>query len=234
MKRILRKAMVLAALGVVLLLISGRMLPRRWPRWLPRPSVGRDTGSARPTPAAKADPGAPQQRVSGRRVAVPRDAVHVDDGDTVQVRWPDGSTEDVRILGIDAPEIAHPSHGRPFGQKEGPEALAYAQRAFGQARVIELLRAATLDAYGRTLGYLFLDGRNYSQDIIGAGLAYETISKWGDNGLSAEAAGVMAAARRAGTPTFEAPYLFRRRMKQMERENAFRNPAPAAPTPPAR
>jgi micrococcal nuclease len=234
MMRVFRKAMVLAALVVVLLIVSGRLVPRRW-RWLlPRTTLGRDVGSARRIPAAKAAPGAPQTRLFGQRVAVPRGVVHLDDGDTVQLRWPDGGTEEVRILGIDAPEIAHPTHGRPFGQKEGPEALAFARRVFGQARVIELLRAATCDAYGRTLGYVFLDGKNYSEQILGARLAYETISVWGDNGLPAQAAGVRAAASRAGTPPFEAPYLFRRRMKQMETENAFRKPAPSTTTVPAR
>jgi endonuclease YncB( thermonuclease family) len=137
----------------------------------------------------------------------------------------------VRILGIDAPEIAHPNHGRPFGQKEGPGALAFAQRVFGHARVVELLRAATLDAYGRTLGYVFLDGKNYSVAILDAGLAYETISRFGDNGLSAEAAAVLAAAGRARKPPFEAPYLFRNRMKRMESEKAFQNSVPPASPP---
>ena len=53
----------------------------------------------------------------------------------------------------------------------------------------------SLDRYRRTLGYFFLDGRNFSALAVRAGYAHETISRYGDNGLPREAAEVLAAAR---------------------------------------
>ena len=47
----------------------------------------------------------------------------------------------------------------------------------------ELLRSSTLDPYGRTLGYLFLNGRNYSVLVVQARLSAETVTFYGDNGL---------------------------------------------------
>jgi len=142
-------------------------------------------------------------------------SIWFDDGDTVKITWPDGKPEEVRILGIDAPEVSHANRGRPLGQTEGPAAVAFARQAFGQARLIELLRAEKLDKYGRTLGYFFVDGKNYSELIIEAKLAYETVSAYGTNGFSAESAAVLAASRRVGPPAFEAPAEFRKRAKEI-------------------
>ena len=75
-----------------------------------------------------------------------------------------------------------------------------------------MLRCATLDPYKRTLGYLFINGKNYSLLVIKARLAEESITPYGDNGFPEIAAEVMAAAKAAGPLPFESPNLFRRRM----------------------
>jgi hypothetical protein len=62
--------------------------------------------------------------------------------------------------------------------RAAPEARGFARGAFAGAAHIELLRSAQLDRLpGRSLGYFFLAGRNYS--VIGprGGLARETISE---------------------------------------------------------
>jgi endonuclease YncB( thermonuclease family) len=141
----------------------------------------------------------------------------VDDGDTVVIRWPGGDVETVRILGIDAPETRHVEHDIPYAQPFGPEARAFAQGAFATATTVELLRARTLDPYGRTLGYLFLNGRNYSVLVVQARLAAESVSFYGDNGLPREAAAVLAAASSAGPLPFEPPHAFRARMRDVSR-----------------
>jgi endonuclease YncB( thermonuclease family) len=145
------------------------------------------------------------------------DRVHVDDGDTVSIRWSANDTEIVRILGIDTPETRHLEHDIPYDQPFGPEARAFARRAFEAATRVELLRSATLDPYGRTLGYVFLDGANYSVEVVEARLAVETVSFYGDNGLPREAAAVRAAAERAGPVPFEPPHQYRRRMRELSR-----------------
>jgi micrococcal nuclease len=166
--------------------------------------------SPRPSPG-------PQARPHGVRVAVDPARVQVDDGDTVIVRWPSGDAEIVRILGIDTPETRHLEHDLPFDQPFGVEARAFGQGAFAAASAIELLRAATVDPFGRTLGYLWINGRNYSVLVVRARLAEESVSRYGDNGLPREAAEVTAAAREAGPLPFEPPGLFRNRMRDVSR-----------------
>jgi endonuclease YncB( thermonuclease family) len=157
----------------------------------------------------------PQPRPHGTRVRVDPRTVAVDDGDTVVIRWPGEPAETVRILGIDTPETRHPEHDIPYGQELGEEAAAFARGAFAAAPSVELLRAATLDRFGRTLGYVFLGGRNYSVLVLQARLAQETVTHFGDNGLPREAAEVLAAARQAGPPRFESPFMFRARMRDL-------------------
>jgi endonuclease YncB( thermonuclease family) len=109
----------------------------------------------------------------------------------------------------------HVEHNLPYAQPFGDEARAFARGAFAAGTRIELLRAAMLDPFGRTLGYLFIDGRNYSTMIVDARLAAESISHYGDNGFPAEAAQVMAAAKAQGPLAFEPPHVYRARMREL-------------------
>jgi len=167
-------------------------------------------GETRPAPR-------PQPRPHGARVPVDPAQLVVDDGDTVVIRWPKEEAETIRILGIDTPETRHPEHNLPYAQPFGPEARGFAQGSFAAATQVELLRAPTLDPYGRTLGYLFVNGRNYSVLVIRARYSAETVSFYGDNGLPKEAAEVLAAARDAGPLPFEPPHVFRGRMRDLTR-----------------
>jgi endonuclease YncB( thermonuclease family) len=169
-----------------------------------------------PRPEPRPSP-SPQPRPHGQRVAVDPARVETDDGDTIVIRWSGGDLETVRILGIDTPETRHLEHEIPYDQAFGPEARAFARGAFAAAARIELLRAAILDPYERTLGYVFVNGKNYSALVVAAGLAEESVSRSGDNGLPREAAEVMAAARAAGPLPFEPPASYRARMRELSR-----------------
>jgi endonuclease YncB( thermonuclease family) len=168
--------------------------------------------AAEPRPEPK-----PQPRPHGIRVPVDPARVQVDDGDTIVVRWSKDESETVRILGIDTPETRHLEHDLPYAQSFGPEARAFARGAFAAADRIELLRSSTLDPFGRSLGYLFLNGRNYSVLVVEARLAAESVTFYGDNGLPREAAEVLAAAKAAGPLPFEPPHAFRARMRELSR-----------------
>lgn len=175
-------------------------------------------GQAAPAPRGAGEPRTtpkPQPRPHGMRVPVDPARIHVDDGDTVVVRWSKNDLETVRILGIDCPETRHLEHNLPYAQDFGPEARAFAEGAFAVATQVELLRSSTLDPFGRTLGYLFLNGRNYSVLVVEARLAAESVSHYGDNGLPKEAAEVLAAAKAAGPVPFEPPHQFRARMRDV-------------------
>ena len=136
-----------------------------------------------------------QTRPAGERVAVPLEIIRVGDGDTVTLRWGEEDTERVRILGIDTPEVAHPHWGQYQGQPFGTEAAAFAAGAFAAAAEVQLLRAAETDGYGRTLGYFFLNGKNFSVLLLQAGMAVETVSHYGDNGFPEISEDILAAAR---------------------------------------
>ena len=77
------------------------------------------------------------------------------------------------------------------------------------------MRSPTLDPYGRTLAYLFINGRNYSVLAIKARYSNETVSHYGDNGLPKEAAEVVGAAEDLGPLPFEPPHVFRARMHEL-------------------
>jgi micrococcal nuclease len=164
------------------------------------------------TPAPKA-----QARPHGQRVKVDPAAIIVEDGDGVDIHWGNSDTEIVRILGIDTPEVRRLEHNLPYDQPFGLEAKAFAQGAFAAATDVELLRSPTLDPYGRTLAYLFINGRNYSVMVIKARYSGETVSHYGDNGLAKEAAEVTAAAKEAGANLlpFEPPFQYRARMRDL-------------------
>ena len=181
--------------------------------------------AAQPQPATRGarrasetrTPPKPQPRPHSARVVADPALLHVDDGDTVVIRWSAGDAETVRILGIDTPETRHLPHDLPYAQQFGPEARGFALGVFAAATRIELLRSATLDPFGRTLGYLFVNGRNYSVLVVRARYSAETVSFYGDNGLPEPAAEVVAAAKEAGPLPFEPPHLFRARMRELSR-----------------
>lgn len=171
-----------------------------------------DRGGRAPSnrPPAKAQP-----RPHGDRVRVDPAIITVEDGDGVLIRWGDRDIEIVRILGIDTPEVRRLEHDLPYDQPFGPEARAFAQGAFAAATEVELLRCPTLDPYGRTLAYLFINGRNYSVLCIKAGYSTETVGHYGDNGLPRESAEVVAAAKGAPPLPFEPPHQYRARMRTL-------------------
>ena len=164
---------------------------------------------------AESAPAKAQPRPSRERVKVDPSAITVEDGDGVIIRWSDKDSEIVRILGIDTPEVRRLEHDLPYDQPFGPEARAFAQGAFAAATDVELLRSPTLDPYGRTLAYLFVNGKNYSVLCIKAGYTTETVSHYGDNGLPQESAEVVAAAKSAAPLPFEPPHQYRARMRTL-------------------
>lgn len=165
--------------------------------------------------AATKKPVKPQPRPSSTRVSVDLKQIQIDDGDTLQIKWGPNDIEEVRILGIDCPETRHVQHDIPYSQNFGEEARAFARGTFATATKVELLRASMLDPYDRTLGYVFVNDRNYSVLVLEARLAEESITAFGDNGFPQEAAVVLATAKGAGPLPFEPPYQYRNRMRRV-------------------
>lgn len=96
--------------------------------------------------------------------------IRVTDGDTVTLQTPTGGHLKVRLLSIDAPEIAHGSTPADCG---GPQAKT-ALHDLVQDRTVHLTtdpRTDEIDRYGRVLGYLDLDGRDIALELIRDGHA---------------------------------------------------------------
>ncbi|WP_435155696.1 lamin tail domain-containing protein [Haladaptatus sp. DFWS20] len=98
------------------------------------------------------------------------DVTSVTDGDTVDVQFSDGSTESIRILGIDTPEKAANRSAERVQEWEGIESLdylgtwgsnatSYAQGELS-GKTVDLSfdsEEPVRDVYGRVLGYLHYD-----------------------------------------------------------------------------
>lgn len=91
----------------------------------------------------------------------------VTDGDTIEISRPVSGRTEVRLIGIDTPEV--------YGGQQplGPRASAFAkQRLQGQTIRLELGREQ-IDPYGRLLAYATASGQNvtYNEQVLRAGLA---------------------------------------------------------------
>ena len=92
------------------------------------------------------------------------------DGDTLVVRYQD-ARRTVRLIGVDTPESVHPA--RPV-QYFGAEASAFT-RARLDGQTVELVRdrtGDTVDAYGRLLRLVYLDGENFNATLIREGYSH--------------------------------------------------------------
>lgn len=136
-------------------------------------------------------------------IEIPKDKIVYDDGDTITF---DDIT--IRVLGIDTPEISHPEHGFQVDQPYGREAAARAEELMRGAGHVSYLPYQR-DQYDRLLAHLFIDGELLGLTLIREGLAYETVSHYGDNGFPALAAALLEAAEEAGEPPFKPPYQWR-------------------------
>ena len=93
--------------------------------------------------------------------------LHVDDGDTIEVRI-DGRVERVRYIGIDAPEVAHEG----VGGARGGEAAARLNRALLRERHVRLeFDRETRDRYGRLLAYVWAGGVMVNLEMAHRGYA---------------------------------------------------------------
>lgn len=112
------------------------------------------------------------------------------DGDTLAVRFPDGSEDTVRLLGVDTPEVAAETQPAEYEgvpdtaaganclRSAGEAATAYTRERIAGARVTLGFDPAAdrRGGYGRLLAYVYADGGNLNQDLVESGHArlYDT------------------------------------------------------------
>lgn len=94
--------------------------------------------------------------------------LRVVDGDTLEIE----SIGEVRLIGVDTPELYHPLKPVQFYAKEASE---FVRNLVANSRVRIEYDREKIDKYGRTLVYVYLeDGRSLNEEIIryGYGFAY--------------------------------------------------------------
>jgi micrococcal nuclease len=137
-----------SGLGIALLLLAA--------------AVAQAGETTAPTPAT-----APLELASPGRSA--RAVVtRVIDGDTIDVRLPDGRPDRVRYIGINTPDLHHPRKGR----EPGAEAARQANRRLVQGKVVDLaFDVRVRDRYGRLLAYVWAEGRHVNAELVSQGYA---------------------------------------------------------------
>ena len=134
-----------------------------------------------------------------------KDRIEFDDGDTIVY---DG--EYLRFLGIDTPEVIDSSLGIFENQPYGPQASESTKTWLRRAELVEYMPGGR-DVYGRTLAHILVDRELIGVRLIRCGLAYETVTHYGDSGFPKQAQQILDAAVAAPKPKFQKPYYWRKK-----------------------
>ena len=94
--------------------------------------------------------------------------VRVVDGDTIEVARGSSDTDTVRLLGINTPEIHHPT--KPV-ECFGPEAAAFTEEHLAGRSVQLEGDIEGRDRYGRRLAYVVVDGERFNDELLRRGYA---------------------------------------------------------------
>ncbi len=93
--------------------------------------------------------------------------IRVVDGDTIYVQLGD-RVEKIRYIGMNTPEMHHPSKGEEPGGREAAETN---RRLVGGKRVRLELDVRTRDRYGRLLAYVWVDDVMVNAELLRLGYA---------------------------------------------------------------
>ncbi|SFR59931.1 thermonuclease family protein [Halorubrum sodomense] len=128
--------------------------------------------------------------------------VRVVDGDTMEVEFPNGEVDTVRLLGVDTPEtsagstapgefegIPDTDAGRAHLRAWGDEASAFAASELAGEAVTVVTGGDRRGSYGRLLAVLYVDGEDFNERLLTEGYArlYDTEFALRDAYAAAEA-----------------------------------------------
>lgn len=146
------------------------------------------------------------------RQKVTSEMFRVVDGDTVYFNG-----DKARLLGFDTAELAFYGGGTglptPFSGDQEPYASQAKEKLrdlINNSDTVEVAFADETDKYNRNLIHIYINGVPVGVIMIEVGLAYETISRYGDNGFPDEARSILHAAQNNPPPLFENPHVWRR------------------------
>jgi len=121
---------------------------------------------------------------SEETVAERATVLEVVDGDTLDIRYPDGTTDTIRLLGVDTPEvhtdtdpekfpgIADTQAGNDWLRDWGHKASEFVRTEVGgQVRIVVDQQADRRGSYGRLLAYVYADGALLNEALLRQGYA---------------------------------------------------------------
>ncbi|MFB6072828.1 MAG: thermonuclease family protein [Halobacterium sp.] len=146
-------------------------------------SIGGLQPDTQPASTTRADGTPADGRPAGRERSAT--VVHVVDGDTVDVRFADGTEQRVRLLGVDTPEVSgdvapwefegvpDTDAGRACLRRWGERASQYASDRLAGAEVTVTTDpvADERGSYGRLLAYVTTDGDSFNRELLARGYA---------------------------------------------------------------
>lgn len=165
-------------------------------------------------PQAVAPPAAPEFKPGDKFSGL---VTRVVDADTLWVSKENKGEIEIRLDAVDAPETAHPEHGKE-GQPYGEEAAAFVRGLVSGKTVT--VRIKEMDKYGRFVGKVTLpNGRSLQRELLRGGWAWWNFFFSEDESLNAleneamrAGRGLWAGKARGGQYWPEAPWVFRRRV----------------------
>lgn len=125
----------------------------------------------------------------------------------------------LRLLGYDTPEKFMPPLGMYYDQPYGQEASWFLQRLMRNARRIYIYTRFEKGMRNRVLAHITIDGKLLAAEMIRWGLAYETVTAFGDGGFPEFAIDIMDAWQASPihhsftqktVPRFIDPYIWRK------------------------
>ncbi|WP_394355306.1 thermonuclease family protein [Methanothermococcus sp.] len=118
--------------------------------------------------------------------------IKITDGDTIWVMAENGTKYKIRLLGVDTPEIYHKNSPEKFYINNHPitnitylkvwgyKAKDYAKNELGNKTVVVVFdnKAPKKGYYGRYLAYIYVDGRDFNEELIKNGYARVYVSNF--------------------------------------------------------
>ncbi len=92
--------------------------------------------------------------------------IRVIDGDTIDILYK-GKKERIRMLSVDTPESVHPDHSR--NTLMGKKASKYTKSRLKDKYISLEFETKKRGKYKRLLAYVFIDGKNYSLELVREG-----------------------------------------------------------------
>jgi micrococcal nuclease len=145
----------------------------------PKKAAGRSEEKPEPKPKPKPEPN-PTPAPSQESKAAPPPTITVRparatvmvrgviDDDTIEISPAVNGLEDVRLIGVDTPEVVDPSEGvEPYGQ----QASDFVTRELALSRVRLEFDKERMDRYGRLLAYVYLGSKMFNEELVAKGYA---------------------------------------------------------------